>query len=270
MQLWSIQIGERSAVREDNRGIQQVHVAPLLALHRRRAVTLADRNLAQSVIRWLRPRFPDAELRPFPGGPEDCLVIEDESDARELVQAYGLGPRAVPDTAAGARLLEWAGQSGDPLALPAEVTDARGDEQLLPALQQQMAAGQVNPARAYALIGALGQPRGLDFLAWAINAEDDFEFGAKYGFATRDQTLNGVRALAPEVAVDFVRRAMWGRDHLYPWPVVEACVERLVRLGEAGLAALRELKQGHRLESHIDRWIEQQLRRHARQSEGPA
>lgn len=259
MELWSVQIGERSALCERGQGLERLHVAPLLVLHRRRVVTFAGLRLAESFARRMQTRFPGPRIHRFPGGPEDSLVVADAIGADEVLEAYGVGPRVEPETAAGAAVLAWAALPGDPLDLPPELPAARGDGRVAAALRQRLSLGQVRPPRAYAAIGALGRPEGLDFMAWALTSEGDFEFGAKYGFNGRE-ALAGVHALAPDVAVDFAGRALWGKDHPYGWNVVEACVARLLRLGEPGLEALGQLRRGHRMERHIRRWINAYLR----------
>lgn len=251
--LWAIAIGEREQFQETSAGLERLHAVPLLLLHGRRVAACAGRAVAEQALAALRPRFPDARLLPFPGGPADARVIT-AADCPELLTAYGLLPRPVPPELAPA--LAWARATGAPDAeapLPPAVAALLPHPHLVPSLVHALARGEVGGQRALALLAAAATPAALDFLAWAL-AADDAEFQAKYG-RRGQEAIAAIAFLPDHAAAEFTRRMLWDGEHEYPWRVPRACVERLMRLGPAGLQRLVELRSGHRLENYIRRWM---------------
>lgn len=256
--LWAIAIGEREQFKETSAGLERLHAVPLLLLHRRRVAAFAGRELGNQALGTLRRRFPDARLLPFPGDADDARVIA-AADLPPLLEAYGAVLRPVPVAVAPA--LEWAQQPGapDPEApLPPEVADALAEPGLIPVLAHAMARNEVNGLRALALVAAAATPPAQELLTWAL-AADDAEFQAKYGRRGHD-AIAAIAFLPDHAAAAFTRRLFWGEDHLYPWRAPRACVDRMMRLGPAGLQALVELREGHRLENYIRRWMNRCLK----------
>lgn len=251
--LWAVAIGEREQFKESGEGLERLHAVPLLLLHRRRVAAFPGHGLAQQALAALRRRFPDARLLPFPGDADDALVVAEE-DLPLLLDAYGLVHLPVPPALEGA--LAWARQPGAPeRPLPPELAGALADPNLVPVLARALARGEVNGRRALALVAAAGTEAAQSFLAWAL-AADDAEFQAKYGRRGHD-AIASIAYLPDAAAAAFTRRLLWGEEHTYPWRAPQACVERMMRLGPAGAAALVEMRQGHRLENYIRRWMNQ-------------
>ncbi len=255
--LWTMAIGEREQFKETGEGLERLHVVPLLLLHRRRIATFAGKELAARALSALRRRFPDARLLSFPGGADDALVVTDE-ELPQVLDAYGLVPWPAPKALAPA--LEWARQPGPPeQPLPAELDQILEEPELIPTLARALARDEVSGRRALALVAATGTAPAQEFLAWAL-AADDAEFQAK--FRRRGQDAIAAIAYLPDHAAEgFTRRVLWDTNYSYPWRTLRACVERMVRLGPAGLSRLHELGTDHLLEPHIQRWMSQSLKR---------
>lgn len=252
MTLWAVAIGERIAYREAGDGVEHLRSLPLLLLHRQRVVVLPDRALGHRALGALGRRFPDARLIPFPGGPDDGLLV-DSSGLEEVLAAYGLGggiPR--PETAAGEQLLEWVRGAGE-AELPENYQEATRDCRLIPAVMAALSRGQVEPARALELMAALATDTALDFLAWALDGEDP-EFQAKFG--RQMQAAQAALARLPEEAVlPFAQRLFRSVERPYSIRTLKACAEQLRRIGNG--EALHRLADGHPLERQIRRWAEE-------------
>lgn len=249
MTLWAVAIGERVAYQETQKGLERLRSLPLFLLHRQRVVVMADRAVAYRALGALSRRFPEARLVPFPGGPEDGLLV-DSATLEEVLASYGVAGRPpAPATPVGTALLAWARGEG-PFTLPGGHVEAAADPQLVPAVVAGLARGEVQPARALSLLAALGTEPALDFLAWALDG-DDPEFQAKYG--RQVQAARAALAYLPDPAVlPLARRLLSSPERAYSPRTLKACTDRALKAGSA--TALSALAAGHPLERQIRRW----------------
>lgn len=225
-ELWSVAIGRRDLYREDERGLERLTTVPLLLLHGRRAAVFADRHLAEAVADALRRRFPFARVLRYPGGPADARVI-DPPGAADLLRAYGMVPLDEPLPPGVRALLRWIGppgQASPPQPGPPPVP-AGWHALAVRFIAHALARREVHPGRALAALATLGTPEAVDFLVWAL-AADDLEFQAKYGRLAAE-ALRALPHLPPPAAAAVARRVLEGAEHVFPPRVRQVCAQRL-------------------------------------------